>query len=311
MKKRIAAIIVALAITIAIPTSAFAAEVTDTLPNPGMTPANGFYFWETWMQRLNMAFTFGAEAKVEKALHYAGEKLAEMEKLAEQNQAQHMERAAKQYHYYLNLATQNMKKAMVGENGTSEQVATMMSRHIAVMTRNQNSGAEDCQKIRVQTRETAEVCQEIAVRTLADQNPEEALRLNLALMEQQCVRIQNCVGQEDDGQISEEFEQYERLRLMNLELAASAEQLGKGPQAQQMINEAMMTQNRVLSQIRNQLQIGSGEGYSESPVQNQTQEQEQYVTETGNTKEPAQGQYGEGSEYGSGDNAGSGSGQKP
>ena len=310
MKKRIVAILVALAIAVMIPTSAFAAEVTETLPDPGMTPTNGFYFMETWMQRLNMAFTFGAKAKVEKALHYAGEKLAEMEAMAEHNQAQRMERAATQYRYYLNLATRNMKQAMVGGNETSEQVVMMMSRHIAAMTNNQNCGSEDCQQIRLRTREQAEECQENAVRDLARRDPEEALRLNLALMEQQCLRMNNCIGQEDNSQTEETLQQYERLRLMNNEILACAQQLGEGPEAQQMINEAMSNQSGVLSRVRDQLQIGN-EGSAESPLQNQTQEQEQNGLESSGVEEPAQGQYGDGSGYSGGDGAGSSSGQKP
>lgn len=308
MKKRIIAVLVAIGIAIMIPTSAFAAE-TDNLPNPGTTPASPFYFMETWMQHMNLRFTFGANAKVQKALQYADEKLAEMEAMAEQNRAQHMERAANQYHFFLNLATQNMKRAMVGGNETSGQVAMKMSWHISVMTNNQNKGTEDCQQIRIQTRENAEECQENAIRTLAGKSPEEAIRLNLALMEQQCIRMNNCLVQEVGEEAGEALRQYERLRLMNNEIIKAAEQMGIGPEAEQMVDEAITAQNGTLSQVRNQFQIGS-EGSPEPPLQNQTQQQEQNRYEAGDgassTQTSTQEQAGNGSGYG-GD---SGAGQK-
>jgi hypothetical protein len=276
MKKRIFAILAVAALAITIPANAFAAE-PETLPEPGMTPANGFYFMETWMQHLNMAFTFGAEAKLQKALHYAGEKLAEMETLAEQNQAQHMEKSANQYRYYLNTANRNMEQALNGDNGTSERVAKMMARHIAVMTQYQNNESEDCQQIRTRTRLQAEECQENAVCTLAGQNAEEAIKLNLALMEQQRERIQNMVGQADGEEIEEALQQCERIQNMNQEMIANCEQFGLGPEAQQRLQQAIATQEGVLNQIRNQYQNGNG-GSVDSPVQNQVQEQQDGTT---------------------------------
>ncbi len=297
MKKSIAAILVALVIAISIPTSAFAAEA-DALPDPGATPASPFYFMEAWMQHMNLRFTFGAEAKVKKALQYAEEKLAEMEAMAEQNRAQYMQRAVREYRYCLKVANRNIERAMIGNNSTPEQVAKMMSKHISLMTSNQNCGNEDCQQIRVQAREQAEECQENTIRALANQDPGQAARLNIALMEQECIRMNNCIAQEDSGQGEEVLQQYERLRLMNTEIVATAEKFGNGHEVQEMINAATTTQSGTLSQIRNQLQIGGG-GSQESPLQNQ--EEEQYRLESGSPEQPMsspeQGQYGNGGSY--------------
>ncbi len=234
MKKRIFTILAVLALAVMIPANALAAE-PETLPDPGMTPAYGFYFIETWMQRLNMAFTFGPEAKLQKALHYAGEKLAEMEVMAEQNRAGNMAQSANQYRYYMNITNRNMAQAMVGDNGTAEQVARMMARHISVMNSNQNTGEEDCQQIRERTQEQAEECQETAVRTLAGRNAEAAIELNLALMEQQRERIQNMLGQTGGAELEEALQQCERLHNMNQEMIANGEQLGLGTEAQQRL----------------------------------------------------------------------------
>ncbi len=269
MKKRMFTILAVLALAVTIPANALAAEA-ETLPDPGMTPAYGFYFMETWMQRLNLAFTFGPEAKLQKALHYAGEKLAEMEVMAEQNRAGNMDQSANQYRYYMNIANRNMVQATAGDNGTAKRVALMMARHISVMNSNQNCGEEDCQQIRERTQEQAEECQEAAIRTLAGRNAEAAIELNLALMEQQRERIQNMVGQVDGEEIEEALQQCERFQNMNQEMIANGEQLGLGIEAQQRLQQAMATQEGVLSQLRYQYQAGTRDGAG-SPVQNQTQ----------------------------------------
>ena len=270
MKKRMFTILAVMALAVTIPANALAAE-PETLPDPGMTPAYGFYFMETWMQRLNMAFTFGPEAKLQKALHYAGEKLSEMEAMAEENMAGNMEKSANQYRYYMNIANRNMEQAMAGDNVTAERVALMMARHIAVITGNQNDGNEDCQQIRERTREQAEECQEVAVRALAKQNAEGAIELNLTLMEQQRERLQNMSGQADSEEIEEALRQCERIQNMNQEMIANCEQLGA--EAQQRLQQAIATQESVLNQIRSQYRYGNG-GPVDDPVQNQTQGQQ-------------------------------------
>ena len=305
MKKRIFTILAVMALAVTIPANALAAE-PEMLPEPGMIPGHSFYFMETWMQHLNMAFTSGPEAKLQKALHYAGEKLSEIETLAEQNQTRYMEQSVKQYRYYLSIAERNMERAMTGENGTGKRFAMMMAYHIGVMTKNQNKGDDGCQQIREQAMAAAEGCQENAVRTLGRQNAVEAIRLNLALMEQQCIRMENCIGQESNGQLGEELQQYERLREMNREMAAIAEQNGFGPEAEQTIQSAEANQNTVVSQIRNQIRTETG-GIPEEPVQNQTQEQNQ--SGSGSYGEPNQEQAGNDNGYEGG--SGSGSGQRP
>ncbi len=286
MKKLgILSLVFALVMVFTIPTGVFAAEA-DTLSEPGTTPDSPFYFADKWGKQISLMFTFKAENKVQKALRYAEEKLAEVEAMAEQNKVPAMERAANEYRNCLAIATRNMEKAIVKGVDTSEQVTAMMSKHIAFMYQQQyvhqqrNTACEDCQQIRQQIRERAATCQEAAVQALAIQDPEKALRLNLSLMEQECYRIQNRLGQEDDGQIGEALQQYERLRAMNQEMIANAEQLGLGPEAQQMVQQATANQNGVLAQIQNQLQINSGDS-TDSSVQNRVQEQQSGTTSSG------------------------------
>jgi len=254
-----------------IPASIFAAE-EETLLNPGITPDSPFYFADKFGEQVSMTLTFKPDGKVQKALRYAEERLAEVEAMATHNKIQAMGRAANQYHNYLAIATRNMQKAMVKGVDTSEQVAAMMSRHISSMCQKGNAIDEDYQQIRAQIRERAETCQEAAVQALASQNPEAALRLNLSLMAQECSRLQNRVGQEGNGQIEDVLQQYARLRAMNQEMIANAEQLRLSPESQQMAQQATANQDGVLTQICSQLQIRNNAS-AESPLQTSTEQQ--------------------------------------
>lgn len=284
MKKLIIlSLVCALAMVFTIPTAVLAAE-PETLPEPGMTPDSPFYFMDKWGKQIAMMFTFKAESKVQLALHYAEERLAEAEAMAEQNKIRAMERAEYEYHNCLAIATRNMEKLMAKGVSTSEQVATKMSNHIALMyqytNQQQNNTCEDCQQIRQQIRERAMTCQEAAVQALASQDPEAALQLNVSLMQQMCNQIQNMIGQGDDAPIQEALRYYESLRTRNQEMLANAEQFGLGSETQQMVQEATQNQDGLLYQIRNQLQIHSGDS-TEAPVQNSIQQQQSGTTTDG------------------------------
>ena len=292
MKKLgILALALALAMIFTIPTGVYAAEAaeTETLPDPGITPDSPFYFMDKWGKQISLTFTFNAKQKVHKALLYAEERLAEVEAMAQQNEVPAMERAANEYQHCLMTATRNMEEAIAKGADTSDQVTTKLSKHISYMYQHQYSHqrgdteCKDCQQIRQQIREMAQTCQEDAVEALASQNPEEALRLGVRLMEQACNRAQNMVGQADSEQIEEALQQCERFRAMNQEMIANCEQLGLGPEAQQMLQKATAAQEGVLNQIRNQSQISSG-GSADAPVQNQVQEQQRWSTTTGGTE---------------------------
>ncbi len=48
----------------------------EELPDPGITPDSPFYFLDTFGKKLGLMFAFGDEAKAQKALEYAEERLA-------------------------------------------------------------------------------------------------------------------------------------------------------------------------------------------------------------------------------------------
>ncbi len=67
------------------------------LPKSGIKPDSFFYFLDTLWERIVLFFTFGTERKIEKALTYAGEKLAEAKVMVEKNDSKALKKAIKEY----------------------------------------------------------------------------------------------------------------------------------------------------------------------------------------------------------------------
>lgn len=233
-------------------------EAGISLPEPGITPDSPFYFMDGFGKHIALMFTFNAENRVCRALRYAEERLSEVEAMAAQYNYRAMERAANEYQKFLGIATRNMEKAMLKGTEVSEETAAMMAQHIAhtyrFMQQNQVAQSEEGQQVTEQIRERAAVTQQNALQTMAVQDPEGAIKLNLSLMQQECNNLQNMLGEDNDSQVEDCLAQYERLREMNQQMIRNAEQAGMEPETQQAVQEAVANQEQVIAQIRNQAQ---------------------------------------------------------
>ncbi len=113
---------------------ALAATGSDSLPNPGLTPDSPFYFLEEWMNSISMFFTFSKDAKAQKALSIADEKLAEAKKMAEKGDQKAEDVAEKAYEKYMDEATQDATEAKAeGKTNALEQIQDATARHEATM----------------------------------------------------------------------------------------------------------------------------------------------------------------------------------
>lgn len=283
MKKLgIFSLVITLVMSFTIPTGVFAAEPleTDIIAEAGMAPDSPLYFLERWGEQISLTFTFKAENKVQKALQYAEERLAEAEAMAVQNNVRAMEKAANVYQNCLEVATRNMEKAMTKGIDTSEQVTDMMSKHIAYSYQYQyahrqgDTECDDCQQIRQQIRQKAQICQEDTVEALCSQDPEAAVRLNLRLMEQECNRIQNMTEQGNGEQANEALQQWERLRNMNQEMLSNPEQTGLSNETCEMAQQSEAYQNGIVSQVRNCFQNNNDSNVSQAQNGNGEQQNE-------------------------------------
>ncbi len=120
--------------------SAQAQESESQEVEPGLTPDHPFYFLDTLGEQLSLFFTFNSEAKAEKALSYAEEKVAELEVVSKVEEVQEkiLERANKRYQRYLEVAqgkAEKVKEKGVNVDELSQKMAEAMLNHQERLTK--------------------------------------------------------------------------------------------------------------------------------------------------------------------------------
>ena len=237
MKKLvIAPLICVLALTFCFTGAAYAQGDEELqLPNPGITPDSPFYFADIWGERIGLFFTFGEDAKVEKALGYAEERLAEVDAMMVRNNVRAMIQAAGEYDGCLALATRHMEQTRAERIDTTETVALATEKHIRFFGNAADNIPENAQMILTQSRERAVNCQVTALRTMAQGDPEKAMRTNLMLMTRQLTRIRVRAEEQDAVRLQEELREYERLGNLGEQISQIARGLGKGATVDKLI----------------------------------------------------------------------------
>ncbi len=116
MKQKFAAMFVAVLAVFALPmvqAQSLGAQETTTAQaeidiDAGVAPDSPFYGLDVAIDRLALAFTFGAEAKSEKALEISRERLAEVKAMLEAKKDAHAERAAEEHAAFMTEAETNL-----------------------------------------------------------------------------------------------------------------------------------------------------------------------------------------------------------
>ncbi len=83
MKKLFTSSIVLATLLVLTNSTVFAQSTTVTLPSPGLTPANPFYFLDRFGENFRQFFTFNPEAKAKLQIEFAGERIAEIKIMVE------------------------------------------------------------------------------------------------------------------------------------------------------------------------------------------------------------------------------------
>lgn len=111
--------------------SNIALATSDGLPNPGITPDSPFYFLDSWGESISMFFAFSDEAKADKNIAHAEEKLAEAKKMAEEGKTVAEGVAEKNYAKDIDDATTEAK--LTGKENALQRIQEATTRHQAVM----------------------------------------------------------------------------------------------------------------------------------------------------------------------------------
>jgi hypothetical protein len=108
----------------------------EDIPSAGITPGNLFYGLDRAAESIQLAFTRNELKRAELHLKFAGERLAEMNKLVEKNKTKHIEKLLSDQEEELADAEAEIEKAVSkGQNATlvAEHVAEMTYKHVLVL----------------------------------------------------------------------------------------------------------------------------------------------------------------------------------
>lgn len=228
----------------------------DQLPDPGITPDSPFYFLDNWGKSFGLFFAFGPEAKAEKALEYAGERLAEAQAMAAENRAQALERATKGYEQFLSVASEKAVEATQqrGIDDVSELVAEATGKHLTILyelkDRLKERASDQAIEAIERARESSMTGQENALRALSRVKPEEAIEINLAAIENRLERVRNKTKEGDTEEIEEALAEVEELSNFGSEISDIAQGLGKDiTTVEERIARATSLQLEILAEV--------------------------------------------------------------
>jgi len=270
-------IIAVLALTFCFGGVAYAQEAEATLPDPGTTPDSPFYFMDKWGKSLSLTFTFNAQKKVEKALRYADERMAEIDTMIAKNKNREATRAANEYQNCLAIATQNMEQARLKGADVSEKVALMVEKHLGYLSDSADNATQETRMLMIQTRERAMTCQETALKNMAQGDPEKAARFNLQLMERQLNRIRIQAEEAKGEDVRARLEVYNRLGNLGEEISQIAKGLGEETAVDQLVGMSTAHHLEILAEVQQRVQ-GEAQQAVQTAIQNCVQNHEQVVT---------------------------------
>jgi len=210
--------------------TAYAQE--EELPDPGITPDSPFYFFDNWGKNIGLFFAFGPEAKAQKALEYAEERLAEARAMAVRNKIREMEQAANSYDEFLAIVAERTEEARQrGASGNiSEKVALATQKHLDVLDRVKETipkQTEESREAIVQAREASINGQQNALRVLARERLERATEINLATIENRLNRVRATASDNNTEEVEEALGDIDRLFRFGEEISEIARGLGK------------------------------------------------------------------------------------
>ena len=207
--------------------TAYAQE--EELPDPGITPDSTFYFFDNWGKNIGLFFAFGPEAKAQKALEYAEERLAEAQAMAVRNKIREMEQAANGYDEFLAIVAERAEEARQrgASDNISEKVALATQKHLDVLDRVKETVPKQAEETIARAREASINGQQNALRVLARERLERATEINLATIENRLNRVRATASDNNTEEVEEALGDIDRLFRFGEEISEIARGLGK------------------------------------------------------------------------------------
>ncbi len=164
-----------------LPTTEVTAQDGDTdLPQAGLAPGNWFYGLERGWENTRLFFA-NAEAKGQKQIDYAKERLAEARKLAKKEENQHLAKALDEYQRQLDQVSQNLSKT---REDTLTRMVQATTKHQEILTRVQEQVPSEAQSSIEQARRVSLSGRKQSLDTLMQKNPPKGTDISIDTFKQ-------------------------------------------------------------------------------------------------------------------------------
>jgi len=236
------------------------AESND-LPDPGLTPENPLYFFDTLGESVSLFFAFGKETKAIRAAEIADEKVSEIQAMIRAGRPEFAEQAANRYGGLVDIATDDLEEWSAKDdelgagNSTPEIIAQKVSNQLGVLSGIYTQIPNSEKSILQHAIDKSENGIENALNILSSDPKKEQTRME----------IQNRLNQ------------YKRQRMMlNVQENENQDKIQKGmpgnegsiyDQMQQMENEQIRNQNK-LNEINTPMRRESSKGMNQNQNNN-------------------------------------------
>ena len=261
MKKMMLSIVLALLFLSVTPTVALAdrwdwRNNPDLLMDAGILPDSPFYVFDILGKNIGLFFTFGPEAKAQKALQYAEERLAEALAMAAKNNSQGLEKAANGYDKFATMAAEKIEEAT--QKGVADDFELppeiLSSKHLAVLDGVAESFPEAVpQQARQAIAKAREASMKVhlnALSALAIDNPVRATEISAATGED---RLNRAIVMAEEGDIDElenALQQYERFSSFNREISRTEHEFGRDICIEELIAQVMSKHLSILDEVK-------------------------------------------------------------
>jgi len=177
------------------------AQTESTLPSPGLTPDNPFYFLERFFEGIGTFFTFGDVAKAKRYTKLAAERVAEAKAVVDKNKPEVAEKALKRYQECLEKSLAKAEEAQAKGKSVAEVteiVSQATIKHLAVLEEVLEKVPEPAKSAVLQAREVSKTGHVKALEALSKEKPERAVKLNIQAIQNRLGKIKSEVREGDE-----------------------------------------------------------------------------------------------------------------
>ncbi len=202
----------------------------DQLPDPGIKPDSWMYGFKKAFENVDMALTFGEEAKAKKHLHYAELRISEAKAMAEKGKLEYVSNLAQEYQNQLENANRTLSNTNVNGNVT-ELVANATAKHIQVLERVRQQVPEQAKDSIDAAKERSMRGNQEALRALAKENPQKAAKIAMEVAKGRVEKVRQAAHNEGAEEATKAAQDYEEYARLGEEIANMSTQMGKNPVA--------------------------------------------------------------------------------